>query len=156
MTHKLIALIVKAANETEAEEKSWSTIERVCSGEGCEDFGFVLESKIYVERAKMTEEDTRRWKIVDESNPRYQETKHIRICQVDSEDAQKLIRTSFPPTDPIQKKELENLKYKIGGMSTLSAPVGYFIRDENYNYMKQDDARLQSKEYFVVPIDIHT
>jgi hypothetical protein len=33
---------------------------------------------------------------------------------------------------------------------------GFFVRDEQGQYILQNDSRLHDKEYFVVPLDMHS
>jgi hypothetical protein len=143
MGHSLIALVVKAVNEKEAEEKAWHTLENVICGED----GIVVGSMQDLERENP---DTYRWIPPDKTRPAYEALSYIRISPVDSCEGQKLINTSYPPTDAESQRSLENYEMRV-------ASYGYFCRDEEGICISdQNDRRLHSKDYFVVPVDVYS
>ena len=146
MSHKLIALIVKAQNEQEAEQKAEHILDNVICGGPPNDFGIVLNSKRDLERE---DPDTYRWIPQDKTNPHYEELSRTLItAPVVSESGQKFIKSSYPPTTEPQN-EIEKL-------TVAMASTGYYVRDETGQYMQQDDSRLNDKDYFVVPVDVHS
>jgi hypothetical protein len=147
VSHKLIALIVKAATEIEAEQKAWVSLENyICDGD-VNDFGVVVGSKIDLARPYP---DAYRWKFRDPSNPAYKETEHIKIARVNSEHGQKFIRSSYPPTGKQPRDNYEAFLFDLFNS-------GYYVRDEEGCYISdQSDIRLTSNEYFVVPVDVHS
>jgi hypothetical protein len=147
--HTLIALIVKAATQTEAEQKAWASLANyICVGDmNPNDFGIVVGSKIDLVRKYP---DTYRWKCLDPTNPAYKKTEHIKTIRVDSEYRQKFIRSRYPPPGEQPTDQIDSYLINLGNS-------GYYVRDEEGNYISdQNDIRLKSSEYFVVPVDVHS
>lgn len=122
MGHILVSFVVKAANEEEAEQKAWRFLEIVGTDE-CIDCGIVVGSKFDLEQEHPW---TFRWIPKDKTHPDYEELSYIRIAPVNSNDGQKMIKSSY---DVLFDKDI-------------------CISDPN-------DNRLRSKDYFVVPVDLH-
>ena len=146
MSHKLIALIVRAANELEAEEKAWTSIDHICCQDypNPDDYGIVVRSKEDLARGELN--DTQRW--VCDCDEHRVKTQYVRTAPVNSEFGRKFIASSYP--------EYYSPSDNSDSLTAL-ADSGYFVRDEEGNYIPDpNDARLHSDEYFVVPVDIHS
>jgi hypothetical protein len=95
------------------------------------DDGIVVGSKFDLEQEQPW---TFRWIPKDKTHPAYEKLSYIRIAPVNSNDGQKMIKSSFP----------------------AGFPPGYFCLDEKGICISDpNDNRLHSKDYFVVPVDLH-
>ncbi len=148
MSHELIALVIKAQNEKEARQKAEDFrdnlyIYGVRSHWGNRyDWGVVVDGDQGHDSSKEWW-FTNRWIPANKSHPLYEMlNKSRRISCLNSEDAQEFIESRYKPGDDDEHPD----DYK----------KGYFVRDEHGQYILQNDGRLHDKDYFVVPLDMHS
>lgn len=148
MAHELIAIIVKAQNENEAREKAQDVRDNLCicgvrsHWGGFYDWGVVVDGDQGYDPSQGWWY-TNRWIPARKSHPLYEIlNKSRRISRLDSEYAQVFIESRYEPA--VNDEHPDDYK------------KGYFVRDEEGEYILQNDGRLHDKDYFVVPLDMHS
>jgi hypothetical protein len=139
LTHELLAVVVKASDEAEAEEKGWKFLKWMCEPSIIEhEDGQLEEIYLYSDWGVIVNSEYDRVHNVS----RYRHIEEAKIASVTSPSAKDLI------------KGLYDLDL---GYVFATGKYGYHVLDEECNSIfNQYDPRLDSSEYFVVPLDVHS
>jgi len=142
MTHRLFGVLVKAENETDAMNKADVTMTRMIEDPEnyTRDFYVIFDSKDDMRfrdpNGKYYQfSGSERWRCNDPKHAHHSETAHLKTSRLDSIEGQKFFKETL---------EAEQKLYP-----------GYFLCDEDRRTVDNDSC-IGNKEYFIVPVDVHS
>jgi hypothetical protein len=160
MSHELIALIIKAQNENKARQKAEDVRDNLCAcgvktwWGSTYDWGVVINGEFRFTSDPSGWSFTNRWIPKEKTHPLYERLNSSRrILRLDSENAQEFIDSRYECPSSTDAEDVKLYKkFDLAGL----VKKGYYVRDEQGQYILQNDSRLHERGYFIVPLDMHS